>query len=129
MCAEPDIKPPVNDKDYVEHWMRQSELFWSRLQSATVLHSGVLIAWYQIHPSDKLLRLGVLLVGIIISLFLIGIMRRDAVYLDKIKDICGFCFPDCGKGLARLYAYLIVWTLIAVEIILIGVIVLPCLTS
>ncbi len=118
MCAEPDIKPPKNDKDYVEHWMRQSELFWSRLQSATVLHSGVLIGWYQIKSKEVFLRAGILFFGIIISGFLIAIMARDADYMKRFRDICGIYFPHCEKGNGRACAYWIIGILMGIELVL-----------
>jgi len=32
--------------EYVKLWMQQSQLFWSRLQTATALHTGILVGWY-----------------------------------------------------------------------------------
>lgn len=126
---------PTPKIEYVKLWMQQSQLFWSRLQTTSVLHSGVLIGWYKLETDDKSdLKSMILLLGIWLSIFLIAIMYRDSQYMEAMKAKAkGFsmtnpnelkedAFPHLNKNSlsGRACGYFIVATFPVVEIFLLG---------
>ena len=107
--------------EYLKLWMEQSKLFWSRLQSAAVLHTAVLAGWYTLGPTHPRLRCALLFLGLILSVFLLAIMVRDARYLDSLRGKVGALhFPYTGsdnpKG--RDCGYIIVGILMVAEVAL-----------
>lgn len=114
----------MNEKEiefeYLKLWQTHSRMLWSRLQTAALLHSGILVSWYTLHKDGRIrLAAGVLVFGVILSSFILAIMVRDTHYVDVLKNRAGAAFPTTNKSLSgRLCAYLIVGTLMMAEIIL-----------
>jgi hypothetical protein len=105
--------------EYARMWMQQSQLFWSRLQTAAILHSGVLAAWYKL-PEDSVLKTGVLCLGIFLSVFIIAIMVRDSQYMKEMRRRAGKSFPDTGKDAphGRTCGYIIVSVFPIIELLI-----------
>ena len=82
--------------EYAKLWMTQSQLFWSRLQTAALLHSAVLAGWYgaKDHPRMRMALLGL---GIILSCLLMMLMGRDAHYMEEMRKRADETFPDPEK--------------------------------
>lgn len=104
---------PSEKIEYEKLWAEQSKLFWGRLQTATALHSAILIGWYKINEPD--LKDAVLILGIVISILLSLIMLRDSTHIDFLKKKVG-----CASGFpwGRLYGFLIVIILMVTEVLL-----------
>ena len=106
--------------EYARLWMQQSQLFWSRLQTAALLHSGVLVGWYKLRDAEPILNRGLLALGIFLSVFVVAIMVRDSQYMDKMKKLAGNTFPKTGKGAhyGRVCGFIIVLTFPVLELLL-----------
>jgi hypothetical protein len=106
--------------EYVKLWMQQSQLFWSRLQTAALLHSGVLVGWHSLPSTECVMKRGMLFLGIFLSVFLIAIMVRDGQYMEKLKALAGTDFPETGKAApkGRMCGYIIVTTFPVIELFL-----------
>jgi len=107
--------------EYVKIWMQQSQLFWSRLQTISALQTGILVGWYKL-ANDPCLRIGILLMGIILSALILFIMRRDTKYMKKMEELAKNEFPtanDCKDApTGRQCGYAIVAVLILADLIL-----------
>lgn len=107
--------------EYLNLWMQQSQLFWSRLQTATALHTAVLTGWYFIKPEEKILKISLLGIGIVISGLILRIMIRDSQYMEamkeKSKDDLHWPPQSCFGG--RRCGYLLVIVFIIIEFTLI----------
>jgi uncharacterized membrane protein len=110
--------------EYVKLWMEQSRLFWSRLQSVTALHTGVLAGWYIIKKDNNewlWLAPFLLALGILLSAFILVIMCRDGQYMNAMRDKAGvdiFPHPNCRCPVGRVCGITMVLLLMAVEAVL-----------
>lgn len=122
------MDPEQKELEYVKLWMQQSQLFWSRLQSAALLHTGILAGWYTIKNNHPRLGIGLLALGFAISFFLLFIMRRDGQYMDSIRNRAPNAFPWTGADApnGRLCGMIIVGLLMLCELTLIFK---PCIKS
>ncbi len=94
--------------------MEQSKLFWSRLQTIAAIQTGVLVGWYKLPTDEQILKKGILILGLILSLLIAFIMRRDRKYMEKMHERAKPEFPepddcpDAPKGRDCAYAMLVV---------------------
>lgn len=107
MCNEPQ-----GDFRYVDLWERRIQLFWSRLQTATAIQTGVMIAWYFLIQERKfehsVASLALIVFGIILHWKILVIMQKDSEYIDAMTKKAGDCFPSYfgsnnkeGRGAGR----------------------------
>lgn len=110
---------PTTQIEYLKLWNEQSKLFWSRLQTATVLHSGVLAGWYKLRQDNSSLQFFLLLIGSIVTMAILIIMYRDDQYMDKLRDLAGEYFPKVDSTkLGRRCGYFIVGSIAFVELVI-----------
>lgn len=112
---------PVDPIEYVKLWQVHSNLLWSRLQTVALLHTGVLVGWYNLQKESRWTLANLVLVfGLIVSVFVIAIMVRDSQYLDVLRRLSGDAFPTTNKSApsGRGCGYLIVITLMVGELLL-----------
>ncbi len=110
--------------EYVKLWMEQGKLYWSRLQTATALHTGVLVGWYFLQkdmPCSKLAP-SLLVLGIWLSSLILLIMLGDARYWYALRDKAGedvFPYPKCTRWpIGGVCGALIIFSLMVAEICL-----------
>ena len=108
--------------EYLRAWSAHCQLFWSRLQTAAILHSGVLVGWYNLKNEHLLFKRGILFLGVFLSVFIISVMVRDAQYLKTLEKKCGETFPYTGHDFpkGRLCGFIIVITFPVIELLLLG---------
>ena len=87
----------MTKEEAVKFWREQSNLMWSRIQTAAVVEAGGLTGWYHLFFKDtpfgfcsSLVMLG--FSGILL-LVLSVLMRRDAQYMDRCGEIAGNKLP------------------------------------
>ena len=79
----------MNDRDYLDLWIHQSKLMWSRLQTLTVVNFAVFGAWWQFEIKE------VLWFGALFNFLMFGAIFRDSQYMKwlgkkmKFPKICG----------------------------------------
>jgi hypothetical protein len=126
---QPEPKPDEPKKDeltkkdrleYVKLWMQQSQLFWSRLQTVAALHTGVLLGWYK-SRSEVLLKMGILTVGMILSVLVFIVMLRDGFYMDRFAKLANASGEDLcpkigGRWIGRVCGLLFVGILMFAEL-------------
>ncbi len=114
--------PDPNPIEYLRAWSAHCQLFWSRLQTAAILHSGVLVGWYKLPENQPILKICILSLGVLLSIFVTAIMVRDAQYLTTLQKKCGDAFPLTGhdhpKG--RMCGFILVSIFPIIELILLG---------
>ncbi|MDO8609357.1 MAG: hypothetical protein Q7R95_02325 [bacterium] len=114
---------PILKIEYVNLWMQQSQLFWSRLQTATALHTGILVVWFYLSKDEDWSWLSPFLLGlgIVLSSLILIIMWRDGKYMDAMKDKAGkevFPHPKCKCPIGRFCAAIMLVILMVVEVCL-----------
>jgi len=109
--------------EYVKLWMEQSRLYWSRLQTATALHTGVLVGWYYLQrdKDSPALALFLLCAGILLSILILVIMWRDTRYMDAMRKKAGedvFPYPKCRLPIGGCCGALIIIFIMLAELCL-----------
>jgi hypothetical protein len=75
----PTYKTDQKELPYLELWMRQSELFWSRIQTGITLHgAGLTGAFLVLSEGYHELAILINISASLLSIVLIRIMKRDA---------------------------------------------------
>jgi hypothetical protein len=88
-------KAKMHEDDVLSFWRAQSELMWSRVQTASVIEAGTLAGWYKVLGDKHLvlapaiLGLGALLL-VVVSL----LMRRDSQYMDACETVAPNRIPE-----------------------------------
>ena len=126
------MNPEQKELEYVKLWMEQSKLFWSRFQTIAVIQTGVYVAWWNVlEVKDKYrgLCFFICVLGILLTVFALFIMKRDAAYMDSLAERAETRFPKTEKykGVGRTCAGSIGWILVASNIIM--YILSACFTS
>jgi hypothetical protein len=133
MCYWFAIKRPTSPKllkycvmdrltpsEYADLWTRQCELFWSRLQTTTALHTAIIAGWFVTFEKYHCLSNAILSGGVLIGFLLWLIMWRDGDFMIKMKKAINddtFDVPHRGPNGKQL-AYFIVWIPIIGELVL-----------
>lgn len=119
MCED---KSKSVEMEYVKLWMQQSTLFWGRLQTAALIQTGMLAAWYQLSSQDKFrdLQFGILVVGGVLSVVLQIILVRDAQFMKRMASLAGSAFPAVKScpGLGQACGFGLIWALIVTDVML-----------
>ena len=77
----------MRKEDAVALWKFQSQLMWSRTQTAAIIEAGTLAGWYKLFEEKHLLIAQFLLgFGAIIIIGILILMKRDSQFLDRIRD-------------------------------------------
>ena len=88
-------------EEAVKFWREQSNLMWSRIQTAAVVEAGGLTGWYYLFFKETSFGFWVslLILGFsgILLLILSVLMRRDAQYMDHCGKIAGNKLPRPTK--------------------------------
>jgi len=98
--AEIELKKEI----ILQLWMHQSNLFWSRIQTAIAIQGAIIGAWYLLFKDNgplKPLSHFVLLGGVSLSIGLILIMSRDKEYLDKFSTSAIWENKEINPGVAK----------------------------
>jgi len=114
---------PLVQMEYVKLWKDHSGMFWSRLQTAALIHSGVLVAWYTSgRDGHTHLPYYILVLGILLGCCLLAAMIRDAQYMDVLRQRSGHTFPSTHKKrpAGRWSGYLIVVLPLLAEVLLLA---------
>lgn len=106
---------------YVTLWAQQSQLFWSRQQTLSLIHTGLIGAWYL--ARDEWYHVFAPVFGVILSIPLAVIMYRDTQYMSALEVKAGCCFPNVGKPnySARSAAMCILGVLVFSQILLFSI--------
>ncbi len=91
-------------EEAVKFWREQSNLMWSRIQTAAVVEAGGLTGWYHLFFKNThfgfFSSLAVLGLSGLLLLVISVLMKRDAQYMDRCGEIAGNKLPrTTGKPL------------------------------
>ena len=75
----------MNHDRTITLWINQSNLLWSRLQTASAIEAGSLAAAYNILPSHKCWSVALLIAASLLLFGVLLLMMRDVQYLDAIR--------------------------------------------
>lgn len=82
------------EDDMVSFWQAQSNLMWSRVQTASVIEAGTLAGWYKVWGDKHLgLALAVLLLGVGLLVVVSLLMHRDSQYMDACERVASNRIP------------------------------------
>lgn len=102
--------------------MDQSKLFWSRLQTLSVLNGAIFAGWWTTKEYE-IISVGIIFLGFALNLSLGMIMKRDATYMEKLKSCAGDMFPECPPKCyerARGWAFFTIFAIVLALSILLG---------
>lgn len=90
-------------------YANDAQLIWRRITFFTTVNSGLLTA--QVFPSDlyPAPRVGLAVIGICLSWYWFGLVRRNWVYQDFQKDVLRD--QECAMGLGKLGVFSRVWVI------------------
>ncbi len=76
-----------NDLKNWELFSKQSDFFWQFQQTVALVEIALFSAWYTLYKAqERILTIGVLIIGIFILFLLFLIIRRASQYLNAFRD-------------------------------------------
>lgn len=119
---------PQGDFRYVDLWERRVQLFWSRLQTAAAIQTGVMVGWYFLIQERKLehsiLAALLCIFGFLLLFQIHKIMKKDGDYIDAITKRAGDAFPSFigsegkeGRIAGLNIVKVCIWTLVAMVLL------------
>jgi hypothetical protein len=132
LMVDPHSSPEKNIKEsepeirieYLRMWAHQSELMWSRLQAAYLVHGSMLVAWFFLRTLHfhYFLQIGALFVGVALGYCLVKITKRDSKYMHLYSKAAGDLFKhtDKPKPIGKKLIISMLWILVLTEAALIG---------
>lgn len=118
---EPHFNPSRNEDLYWNYnfslFLHQDNLLWNRLQTIGVIQIGTLSAAYTLRSSSRCLSLCVLSFGILLTLLIFFLLKRDELIRRDIESRFGNIFYNVPKKWYALPGSKATWVLIIILLI------------
>ncbi|MBI1811645.1 MAG: hypothetical protein HY035_11565 [Nitrospirae bacterium] len=77
----------------IAFYLHQDRLMWSRVQTIVAVQGAVLGATYSLRKYDYFVWCGILALGVMLTVLIFFVMKRDQQVRDEIAEQIGNSFP------------------------------------